>query len=95
MENLRDEELRIRIMELNDNQLSNIKNLSYYYLIARTLKLIKSIENENILDGMMMKEEKRIIFESLPYRLSIPLKNSIRYMEEEEIEEEIKYIIEY
>lgn len=92
MENLRDEELKNRIMELNDNQLSNIKNLSYYYLIARTLKLIKSIENENILDGIDDEREKRIIFESF-HTIINSFKKFHGYMEEEEIEEESNIIL--
>ncbi|GMG98066.1 hypothetical protein [Tepidimicrobium xylanilyticum] len=46
---LSDEELKLRILKLNNDQLINIKYLSYYYLISNTSELIKLVENENIL----------------------------------------------
>lgn len=85
---LTDEELRSRIIKLNDNQLSNIKNMSYYYLISKTGKLVKLVEGENVLDEMKLTEEKKIIIESY-YLIINSFKKFHTSMMEKEIEQEI------
>ncbi|WP_025641826.1 hypothetical protein [Schnuerera ultunensis] len=78
------EELKYKIIELNNRQLSSIKDMSYYYLIGGIGKLVELVEDKNILEEMHLMEEKKTLVEI--YHLIV---NSFKKFHEDMVEKEI------
>lgn len=89
---LTDEELKYKIVKLNNSQLSNIKDMSYYYLVGGTGKLIKLVEDKNILKEMYLTEERNILIEMYHSTLN-SFKKVHEDISERDIQQEISKLL--
>ena len=58
---LTDEQLRNKIIDINNAQLSKIRDMSYYYLIGKSGKLIQFINDDKFLNELKSLEQKEIL----------------------------------
>ena len=61
---LTDEELKSEIIRINNTQLSNIRDMAYYYLASRIGEIIDLLENKNLFKEMTFTEEKKTLVKS-------------------------------
>lgn len=61
MVNMKDEDIKNEIINLNVKQLTIVRNMSYYYLVGHIAKIINDIRIENVLDDADIKNEKQLV----------------------------------
>lgn len=89
---LTNEELKSKIMKLNNDQLLNIRDMSYYYLLSQTGKTIRLMEDKNIFEKMDFIKEK----DDLIRNFNIIINSFKKFQTdiiESEVEEEIKKLL--
>lgn len=86
--NLKDEEIKDMIIDMNREQLTIVRNMSYYYTIGRISERAYDFQKENILENTGMVKEKEIIQKSLNTIIESFCKYHLSLSEEEITEEE-------
>ena len=80
---LTDEELRNKILDMNDEQLYKIVNMSYYFFISRSVELIQLVNGDSFLHEIEPQQEKQMIIKSFDTIVNTFEKLFIEMMEKE------------
>lgn len=92
LKEMNNEELKNRILDINEEQLSKIGAMSYYYFINRSVELIKLINKDRLLQKIKSQKEKEFLIKKFDYIIDC-LKKIHRHRTEKEIDEEIKKLL--
>lgn len=89
LEKLTDEELRNKILDINNDQLYKIGYMSYYFFISKSGELMKFIDENNFGEKMERTEEKKILIKNFNIITSL-----FKTIQEEDVEQQVEYQVE-